>query len=64
ERGVIAPRARAHIAEHFGWSKALTKLLASYEANRPDRGAAAPARARIEAETLAALPILASLPLI
>ena len=64
ERGVIGPRARAHIAEHFGWSKALKKLLASYEAQLPDREARPQPRKHLAAETLAALPLLASLPLI
>jgi alpha-1,6-mannosyltransferase len=64
ECGGIGLRARAHIAEHFSWSKAMTKLLASYEAKLPESDALPPARQHIGAETLAALPILASLPLI
>jgi alpha-1,6-mannosyltransferase len=64
ERAAIGPRARAHIADNFSWSKALTKLLASYEAKLPDTDAPPPPHKHIAAETLAALPILASLPLI
>ncbi|HYD73336.1 MAG TPA: glycosyltransferase [Candidatus Binatia bacterium] len=64
ERAAIGPRARAHIADQFSWSKALTKLLASYEAKLPVRDEPPPPRAHIAAETLAALPILASLPII
>jgi alpha-1,6-mannosyltransferase len=64
ERAAIGPRARAHIADHFSWSKALTKLLASYEANLPDSDAPPEPHKPIETETLAALPILAFLPLI
>lgn len=63
ERAAIGPRARAHIADQFSWSKALTKLLASYESNLTDRDPPPPRR-RLQAETLAALPLLASLPLI
>jgi alpha-1,6-mannosyltransferase len=64
QRASIEPRARAHIAEHFSWSKALTKLLASYQAKLPDPEVPRPPRNRFEAETLAALPILAFLPII
>lgn len=64
ERAAIGPRAREHIANQFSWSKALTKLLASYEAKLPDRDAPPKPHKRFETETLAALPLLASLPLI
>lgn len=65
DRAAVGARARAHIVEHFGWSKALGKLLASYEAKLPDRAPPAQPRPHIGAEMLAALPIaLASLPLI
>ena len=35
DRARIAPRARAHIVENFSWSRALARLLASYEARQP-----------------------------
>ncbi len=37
-RAEIGARARAHIGQHFSWSKAMTKLLECYEAKSAARG--------------------------
>jgi len=56
ERVALGARARAHIAERFGWSRALGNLLAAYEAKLADRdfSASSPSGASNQAAARAA----------